>query len=170
MESVGGKQRKAIRWWEPFMALLFVLVWIGGISLGLVVVLDGSALGAQREFVLAAALGGALGGLTGIAGHFISYFRSWQLWSEAVSRTASSETPEQARPPQRWNPTNNLLVKPLLYPVGGIVAGLILALVFLDTGVNCLRILLLGLVGGVLWPTVLKKLPKMFGFEQDDKE
>lgn len=169
MEYVSGKQKMAIRWWEPFTALLFVLVWIGVIAMGLMVVLDGSALGTQSEFVLAAALGGALGGVTGIAGHFISYFRSWQLWSEAAARTASSESPGQVQLPQRWNPTNNLLIKPLLYPVGGIVAGLILALVFLDTGVNCLRILLLGLVGGVLWPTVLKKLPKMFGFEQDDK-
>ena len=151
------------------MALLFVLVWIGGISLGLVGVLDGSVLGEESEFVLAAALGGALGGITGMAGHFISYFRSWQLWSEAVARATSSGTAGQVQPPQRWNPTNNLLIKPLLYPVGGIVAGLILTLVFLDTGVSCLRILLLGLVGGVLWPTVFKKLPKMFGFEQNDK-
>jgi hypothetical protein len=77
---------------------------------------------------------------------------------------------DTTRFPQRWNPINNLLIKPLLYPIGGIVAGLILALVFLETGVSTLRVLLLSLVGGVLWPTVLDKLPKMYGLERQDKK
>lgn len=170
MEGESVRQNR-IQWWEPPAVIVFVAAWAGATAVGLLVLLDGSPLGDQMTFVLTAAVGGVLGALPRVAEHFMSYFRSWQLWLEATTRDEKgSSTEGMGTPPQRWNRTNNLLIKPLLYPIGGIVAGSILALVFLDTGVSSLRILLLGLVGGVLWPTVLEKLPKMFGFERGPQE
>jgi len=142
-----GSPRQHGNWKETLLPIGLVLVWLTLISLGFGFILGRPSIGDQSRFLLTAALAGAFGSLSTLSIPLHAYFRS--CWHQELA-------------PQ-WVPINNLLIKPLLYPIGGMGGGLILALVFLEIGVSDLRVLLLGLVGGVLWNTVYESLPSMFG-------
>ena len=68
------------------------------------------------------------------------------------------------------SPINNLFVKPLLWPLPGAAFGLVLAAIFVDAGTGYVKVALLGLVGGILWRTILEGLPGMFDIARDSKK
>ena len=61
----------------------------------------------------------------------------------------------------RWTSVNNLVLKALFDPIVGAGFGLLVAELFLDAHTGLLKVSLLGLVGGMLWQHVVRKLPDL---------
>jgi len=114
------------------------------------------------RFVVLASLAGAAGGLVqGIRNCWTFNSRVWNH----MRNTACGIDADCSR---IGSPVNNLLFKPLLWPVPGAMLGLVLALIFLDQGTYPLKIALLGAIGGLLWERVHKSLPGMFKVAEGD--
>lgn len=103
----------------------------------------------MHTFLLVSALSGAFGGL--VLG--IKRFKQFMLVACQVRHGQEHPT---------WNPLSYLLVVPLLWPIPGAAFGVLMAALFLDEGTSLLKVVLLGLAGGLIWRTILKKVPQLF--------
>jgi len=121
-------------------------VWINGTQLG----------NATLSYLLIAALSGALVGLAKAVRELQIFISHAWLSTKDASKIQFPNSP-----------INNLIVKPLLWPLPGAVFGLVLAAIFVDAGTGHVKVMLLGLVGGILWRTILQKLPGMFDIAGD---
>lgn len=135
-----------------FPVVMFVL-WTAGLGLASYWIWTGGmALSERHVFLLVASVFGAVGGLAR-AIRDVQIF-SWRRWRNMAT----------------GSPTNNLILKPVLWPIPGAILGLVLAFIFLDEKTSPLKVALLGSVGGICWVKLLSNLPGMFSVEKPDKE
>jgi len=111
------------------------------------------------SFLLIASLFGALGGVTVAIRELQTFLSSSWLFQKGNPKGEA-----------QGSPLNNLVIKPALWPIPGAALGLVLASIFVDEGTGHIKVALLGLVGGLLWVRVLKKLPAMLDVASDKKK
>ena len=123
--------------WGSGLGVAAFWIWTAGVVIA----------SSVQSFLLVASLFGALGGLIdAIRALQANVYQLWKLERESSPDILGS-------------PLNNYFVKPLLWPLAGAAIGLVLSAMLLDEGTGLLKVALLGTVGGMLWQTILRKLP-----------
>lgn len=127
-------------------AILIIALWVIGLSwVGhwtWVVKIGGvTRLEDYRFFLLVTALSGAIGALGVVIFHLHRYY-----YSKSRPNVPS------------WVPINNLVVKPILWPVAAAVFAPVIPFIVYGLDGNPLRVCIVALASGAMWPSVLLKV------------
>ena len=126
----------------------FMLIWATFLGLlSYFAVSNAPSISPSTRFFLAGSLSGAAGGWAFALSHFQAYLRT--RWNRAVNEKGAV-----------WCRESNLLLKPLLWPIGGAIAGLATVLLLFDHSTSIYKVCSTAVIAGAGWFSIIARWQK----------